>query len=375
MKRLFLLSILFAFTTLTFAFPLHSSTYEVESTFNGLSGNIGDSNSYSARFLMTAFQETGKGDPPNIEANVGVFNNIFPDLIVFSIAFNSSNPDEEENITILAVVGNQGSKKAKDFFVDFYDGNESNLSQVVISTIFVDQIKKFSNVSLNTTWIATPVGPHNITVSADPTHVVIESNESNNNLTVVLHVKSLAVYFGHTVGNLTLATSLNQSEYKWVATDAGNIYFSNSDANISFNDLVALGRNISGDPVKNDFLYVDQNIRMVNFNDSIQRIWAQNASTPKQTTNFTVFGTLIQNVPYINSTNSSNFISGILWDSKDDTDGRYGPTDKEDLVFVTNINRNQSGKIGVFDYEAKIPVLLRVYNSTSNQLKYFLELR
>ncbi|RLE47581.1 hypothetical protein DRJ25_02070, partial [Candidatus Woesearchaeota archaeon] len=96
-------------------------------------------------------------------------------------------------------------------------------------------------------------------------------------------------------------------------------------------------------------------------------------SLPKQSTNFTVFGRLIQNVPFINSTNSSNFITGILWDSTNDSDGQF--SGNETLVFVSKINRNKPGLFGVYDYEIKVPVLLRVYGYNTSQLKYFLELR
>ena len=371
MKRLFLLSTLFIFIPLTFAFPLNSSTYSVESTTNSQSGGVGDSTTYSARFTSTAFQETGKGGSP-FSATVGFFFTSLPDLIPFVLNFSASNPDEDENITIFALIGNQGNKDAKkNFNVSFYDGNSTNAT--FIGAVEIKKLKKKTNTTVNASWIASPVGPHNMTVVVDPAHIIIESNETNNNLSVLLHVKALAVYYGFTSGNLTLATSTNKSEYKWQAVDSGNVYFVNSNATINFNNLVALGRNTTGAPVSNDFAEADSGLRMVNFNDSIERMWAVNASTPKQTANFTVFGSKIQFVPVINSTNNSNFITGILWDSTNDADGQF--SGNETLVFVSNINRNKSGLFGTYDYEIKIPVLLRVYDSPTNQLKYFLELR
>ena len=70
----------------------------------------------------------------------------------------------------------------------------------------------------------------------------------------------------------------------------------------------------------------------------------------------------INNVPIINSTNSSSFITGILWDSSDDsTDGQYDQSDKEDLIFITKANPSTPGKFGTYDYEITIPASLKRY--------------
>lgn len=357
----------------SFSFPADSAVYSVDSTTTGLAGAETESSNFSSRSFSSAFQPVASASAISFAATVGFLSKGFPDLIPLLLYFSSSNPDENENITIFSLIANQGGKQAKDIVVNFYDGNST--SPIFIGQYNISKLKKYENTTINISWVAQPVGPHNMTVAVDPYHAIPESNETNNNLSVRLDVKAYNVYFGDAVGNVTLDTSLNKSEFSWAAIDGGNIYFSNSDSNISFYDLIALGRNTSGGIADNDFYDADINMKMLNFNDSIQNFWAVDPSTPKQTDNFTVFGKLVQHVPYINSTNASNFITGILWDSSKDTDGQYDTTEKEPLVFVSNINRNQSGMVGFYDYEIKVPVLLRTYNSTSDQLKYYLELR
>lgn len=202
-----------------------------------------------------------------------------------------------------------------------------------------------------------------------------EGNRFKNNITIAINVKAYNDYFGNLTGNVTLDTNTNATEYDWRFNDSGNVIFTNAQVNVNFSALYALGRNISGGVATNDFLEADQALNMTGFNDSIQTLWATNASHPRQTTNFTVRGRTIENVPYINSTNTSNFITGILWQSVNSTSREFNATQKQPLLFVTMINRNQTGFYGRYDYEAHVPVLLRSYNSTSNALQYFVELK
>ena len=63
-----------------------------------------------------------------------------------------------------------------------------------------------------------------------------------------------------------------------------------------------------------------------------------------------------------------SFQTGILWDTTDDVgDSEYADTDNEDLIFVTKLNENALGAYGIYDYEFRVPALLREYN-TSNIL-------
>ena len=73
-----------------------------------------------------------------------------------------------------------------------------------------------------------------------------------------------------------------------------------------------------------------------------------------------VFANSIENVSITNSTNNTNFYTGILWDKSDDSgDGQFSGS--EDIVFVTEIKRNQPGKFGDYDFEMRVPSLLPRY--------------
>jgi len=80
-------------------------------------------------------------------------------------------------------------------------------------------------------------------------------------------------------------------------------------------------------------------------------------------------------VPIINSTNNSNFLTGILWDDTDDSDNEYDTSEKEDIVFVANIKDNTQSKFGVVDYEIYLPVRLEEYVAGTDQIAFYIEVR
>ena len=90
----------------------------------------------------------------------------------------------------------------------------------------------------------------------------------------------------------------------------------------------------------------------------------------KNTSNFTVSNLIIQNVPIINTTSAQTFVTGVLWDSFDDSNGRYDSSEKEDIVFITNIHRNTIGSQGRYDYEIFVPAKLREYQTTDTEEVY-----
>ena len=106
------------------------------------------------------------------------------------------------------------------------------------------------------------------------------------------------------------------------------------------------------------------------FEDSIYSVFTDGGS-PKETDNLLIHNKVILDVPIINSTNNENFKTGILWDSSDDLgDNEYNFADKEDLVFVASINKGSVGEYGTYDYEIKVPVELRDYDSTDSETIY-----
>jgi hypothetical protein len=87
-----------------------------------------------------------------------------------------------------------------------------------------------------------------------------------------------------------------------------------------------------------------------------------------------VYGKNISSIPIINSTNTSSFFTGILWDMTDPHPGEYNGS--QDVVFLTSINQQQRGKYGVYDYEIRVPVLLREYREdASESVSFYAELK
>ena len=124
--------------------------------------------------------------------------------------------------------------------------------------------------------------------------------------------------------------------------------------------------------VSDDFYEIDVALNMTNLTDSINRTFTFN-STPLNTTNLSTYGSKIDALPFINSTNNSNFITGIIWDKSDANPGSYNGT--QDIVFVTKINLEKQGAYGVYDYEIKVPARLREYIKPDNDhsLMFYVE--
>ncbi|MEM2916441.1 MAG: LamG-like jellyroll fold domain-containing protein [Candidatus Woesearchaeota archaeon] len=291
------------------------------------------------------------------------------------INFNVSNPYEGENITIHATVHNIGQGAAANVEVYFWDG-PNGTGILIGNTTLSGPLLGGKNATANMTYISI-IGNRTITVVVDPNGRVPESNETNNKANRTLNVKSTTIYTGMLFGNITLETELNWTKYNFGFNNSGNIYIFCNGSKFNFSMLQALGRNRTGGVSLNDFGDADFNLNSTFFNDSIRILWGGGSnSTPIRTINFTVYNNTIEFVPVINSTNSSTFVTGILWDMDDDTNGEYDTGDNEDLVFISNINMNQTGGFSQqVDYEARIPTLVRRLRGTLNKTTYIVELQ
>jgi parallel beta-helix repeat protein len=289
------------------------------------------------------------------------------------IVFNNTNPDEYENITINATVFNVGTAAAPNVLVQFWDGPYSTgtlIGNATISPVLLGG----QNKTVNVTYISV-IGNRTITVIADPLNQIPENNKTNNRANKTLNVKAHSFIYGKITGNLTLSDANYTDSFQWNHTDAGLIYLFTNSTQFNFSTLQAIGRNTTNGTSPNDFISMNTNLNMTRFNDSMQFIWAVNTTIPQGTRDFTVFNRLIENVPVINSTNTSSFVTGILWDTEHDTNGHYDTVDKEPIVFVANINLSQKGQFADnIDYEARIPTLLRSYLANQSQIVYIVEL-
>jgi|GEM_PF-5356030 len=202
----------------------------------------------------------------------------------------------------------------------------------------------------------------------------------NINPTSVMHVFSVKstwhTFYGHVTGNITLEGAGNETLYKWnVVNVSGNVYVADADSTITWTKLYALGKMSNGSNGTTDFKDADTALG-INAADNISIVYTDDGgNTARNTTTFNVFKRVVEYVPIDESTNNTNFWSGILWDSDDSTDNEFNATEKEDLVFLVEINENAQGKYSVCDYEIKIPYKLQEYKDSMDMLYFYLELR
>jgi len=303
--------------------------------------------------------------------NITIANN--PDLMINStyISFSDESPLEDQNVTISATIFNIGQGDATAFNVSFFEGNYSTDIQIGLNQT-VDSLASGANATVAVNWTAKQ-GTYEINVVVDPpidsSGIISESDETNNYDTDNISISSWHTFVGNLTGSLVLSTDDGSKIINWqvLNTSGGKVYIADSDSSISFDSLIALGRNMSNASTVGDFDELDDVLATSNNTDSINDTFTSSGTVINEY-NFTTYGERIFYVAITNSTNSSQFFTGVLWDSDDDTDeggtaGEYDSTDREDVVFVTLVNDARPGRYGVYDYEIKVPANLRNYVS------------
>lgn len=287
------------------------------------------------------------------------------------ISFSTESPTEGAEVTIEVRIYNKGCQAANNFLVNFYLGDPDS-GGTPLGSAQTLSISERDNSTTNIIW-ATEIGPSNIYVKVDSTDLISEFNESNNKANRSINVGAWQDYYGTLNSSKILGDQSLSNLSFWFneSTSTGNIYVTDKESQINWGSLRAIGRNLTGEQTSNDFSDMDSNFGMTYYNDSITNKFTNDGNTPKATDSFFIHGSTINNVPIINSTNNTNFITGILWDSSSDTDGEYSITNNEKIAFVTKINKNKEGKYGKYDYEISIPVKLREQDETDNSELYF----
>ncbi|MEA2038179.1 MAG: hypothetical protein U9O94_11840 [Nanoarchaeota archaeon] len=298
----------------------------------------------------------------------------------FNITFSNNNPIENEIIIINATIYNIGEENvSKDFTVQFFDGDPDVNGVQVGSDYTINGLNASSNISINVSWSVVS-GTYNFYVLVDAplssNGSINEVNESNNKANNTIFTPSSNIYYGDIAVDVVLVSALNYSVIMWLnETDInGNVFFIDSDSSITWTNLTALGINSSGNNATyNDFEEIDVALNLTNHTDSINATYSYDGLA-RNPDSFLIYTTNITNIPIINSTNNSNFITGILWDSSDPSHGEYNGT--QDLVFATKVSKNSPGRYGVYDYEIKIPANLRRYliPDTRSSLDIYTEL-
>ena len=199
-------------------------------------------------------------------------------------------------------------------------------------------------------------------------------NESNNKASKSFNVGSWQFFYGDVLAfsDAVLANSNNSNLISWAGNGfaGGNVYVTDSDSDILWSSLQAIGKAKNNTASSSDFAEIDSALNSTSYIDSVYSIYT-NSGTPKGKLNLSSFGKIIREVPIVNSTNNSNFVTGILWDTSHDTNGEFDTVDNENIVFVAPINKNALGTYGTYDYEIRVPAKLRGYHGGSSQSAAF----
>ena len=318
-------------------------------------------------------------------------------VINFTLVVNNTADFKKQKEFIITVVGippRWQNPEINDSNVEQFDfvrfnatwTDNVNLSAYIFSINATGIWPNVSNFSFSGT-----ANESNFTmqINASPNTVVgwtFYANDSFNNFNatdvqIFVVASQYHIFYGNISAEIVLDTSQNLSILAWFDSInvKGNVYVTDADTlnGISWTSLQAIGKDKLLNDVIDDWEDIDVLISMTQLNDSINRTFINGTrGIPINKTDFLVQGSLIVNVSTINSTNSSSFVTGILWDTSDSADAQYDTAEKEDLVFITKVDNKALGSFGTYNYEAKVPAKLQGYRQPNNQdsLSFYAEL-
>lgn len=286
------------------------------------------------------------------------------------ITFTPSAPTEGVNTTINVTVRNIGETWADNVTVLIIDESTATL----LANHTLANFTAGQNLTL-TTWEVMSTGPHRITIQIDPDDDYLELNETNNNASTWLNVSAWQTLYGTLNRTLSLADSNNYSLFTWPTDEPGGyLYAADIDAAIEWDSIQALGRTSGGQPAPDDFADADAVLGLTGYADTITARFTSDGQTPLSTINRTLQGMAVNNIPVANSTNTSSFTTGILWDTSNDVNGEYDQADAEDLIFFTQISQDTAGKYGTYDYELTFPSALQDTKGAAAQTYLYIEI-
>jgi hypothetical protein len=179
-------------------------------------------------------------------------------------------------------------------------------------------------------------------------------------------------FFGNASGTLVLG---NESVYMylWNATVV-NIFFTDSDANVSWDSLQAIGRTTTNTSSSNDFLELDAAFNLTHLKDNITRMYSTDGTNPKETRDYAIFGREINLIPVANSTDLATvFRTGILWDmSGGGTE--YSSDYNQSTAWMVKVNSSTSDVYGTYDFLVQLPYTLGEQTGPNDLVSVYLEL-
>ncbi|MFC1648286.1 CARDB domain-containing protein, partial [Nanoarchaeota archaeon] len=302
-----------------------------------------------------------------------------PDLTIQSndIKFSDNTPLENTNITVNVTVRNDGLTDSESFVVELFKGDPDSGGEQVNGNRTIISLAGLSNTTVSFNYTVA-VGPNHLFARADPNNVIIEVKEDNNKANNTLDVPAYQFIYGNVTTRIVLTDKVNNSivGFENTTDNNGTILIADEGTDIDFTKLYALGRTTAGVPTGDDFTEADIALGMQNFVDSLNNEWAGGTDIGTMQKDFFIARRTVQNVPYVNSSAAGTFITGILWDAGDDSQSNteYDSVDNEDLIFVAELQPGTIGEFGVYDYEIKLPAMLRNYSGAGDTVTIYYQL-
>jgi subtilase family serine protease/RNA polymerase subunit RPABC4/transcription elongation factor Spt4 len=96
-----------------------------------------------------------------------------------------------KDVKLTATIRNRGESDAREFWVQFFDGNPATGGTQIGLNKRVTGLAAGKSTSVEVTWSALPGGPHTIYCKIDPFNEVVEANEANNTRTLGIYVETV----------------------------------------------------------------------------------------------------------------------------------------------------------------------------------------
>lgn len=188
---------------------------------------------------------------------------------------------------------------------------------------------------------------------------------------------SWSIYYGKVLSDLVMGSNSGHTIFNFTISELrGNLYFTDSDSEITWSKVYEVGRNTAGAVSTNDFADLDTVFGINLTREKVENTFGLSASLPRETIGLNVFNRTLSNVPVSNLTGSGIFKTGILWESKSEIlPDEFDLTDDETILFVAPINESKVGKYGTYDYEIKVPYTLGAQEGINNQVAIYIELK
>ena len=285
------------------------------------------------------------------------------DLVVEDVFLNESDPVEGQVTDFTANVSNTGAEDLEaefNFTESSFDGSDFLFEESEVQNSTVESnSSKLVNFSFEA-----DIGRYNYSIEADPENRIDETNESNNFGSLDVNISSYHVFYGESRSVDLLGTS-DFALTEWEGdTPTGNLFYSDEQAEYSIRDLWPL--NESG-----DLSEADEALNISANPDSLEWKYDQEGDGFSDKTRcYTIANEEVCDVPVANSTNSSNFVTGIMYDSEDGE----GYDGSQDLVFITEAyDEKRQGLYGEYTYEISIPSTLSNQVAEGPFVKYRME--